>query len=170
MTLICFLSPKSTHDTSSLQRDIDAFVMGSEYSKLARQTSSCLSTLQRGVGRSQHAGRLGGLSRSYCPGGRGLWLLYECTPTASFESATVNVCTSASTLGISPVLDLSKYPNMQPCPSYASETGRWAHCACSRLSALQRRVQKLCEQLQDSEVGQHHVPGPGSFLEVSADD
>lgn len=29
---------------------------------------------------------------------------------------------------------------------------------------------ELCEQLQDSGVEEHHVPGSGSFLEVSADE
>jgi len=44
-------------------------------------------------------------------------------------------------------------------------TLRWRSAKCPS-----EKCAELCEQLQDSRVEEHHVPGSGSFLEVSADE
>lgn len=91
----------------------------------------------------------------------------ECTPRASFGSAALNGCVSASTFGMSPVVDLSNHPDMRPPPrsrKMGTLCSQFAECPSERCAELYE--QGILRQW-DGE-GAHHVSGPQSFLEISA--
>lgn len=92
----------------------------------------------------------------------------ECTPRASFGSAAVDGCVSASTFGMSPVVDLSNHPDMQPPQNRKMGTlcSQFAECPSERCVELYE--QRILRQWDGG--GAHYVSGPQSFLEISADE